>query len=124
MFDQMKAFGAIAGLMKNKERIREIGEEFQRRLERIDVEGSAGGGAVRVSASGKMRVTSVHIDPAAIAGLGVGEGGREMVQSLVLDATNDALSRAQVRVQEEARRMAQELDLPDIPGMDRLLGGG
>ena len=123
MLDQMKALGALAGLMKNKDRLREIADEFQRRLERIDVEGAAGGGAVRVNASGKMRITSVHIDPAAVAGLGVGDGGREMVQALVLEATNEALSRAQAMVQDEARRMAQELDLPDIPGMDRLLGG-
>ena len=68
--------------------------------------------------------------PAAIGALGIPAGeteaapsGGAMVQALVQEATNEALERAQARVQEEARRMARELDLPDIPGMDRLLGG-
>ncbi len=123
MFDQMKAMGALAGLMKNRERLRELAEEFQSRLERIEVEGSAGGGAIRVLVSGKMRVTDVHVDPAVVAGLATGEGGRDMVQALVQEATNEGLQRAQAMVHEEARRMARELDLPDIPGMERLLGG-
>lgn len=124
MLDQMKALGALAGLMRNKERLEEIASEFKARLETIDAEGSAGGGAVRVRVSGKMRVTSVHVDPAAIAGLETGDGGRAMVEALISQATNEALSRAQERVQSEARRMAQDLDLPDIPGLDRLIGGG
>ncbi len=79
---------------------------------------------MRVTASGKMRVTGVHVDPAAIAGLETGEGGRAMVEALIGEATNDALEQAQRMVQEEARRLAAELNLPDVPGVERLLGGG
>jgi len=122
VFDQFKAMGALAGLMKDKERLKRIGEEFGERLERIEVEGEAGGGAVRVSVSGKMRITDVFLDPALIAGLSVEGGGREMAQALVLEATNDGLAKAQAMVQEEARRQAQELGLPDVPGLDRMLG--
>lgn len=123
MFDQMKAMGAIAGLMKDKDRLREMGERFQEKLERMQVTGTAGGSAVRVTVSGKMRVLDVHLDPALIAGLEVGEGGRTMAQSLIEEATNDALTRVQVLIREEARRMSEELGLPDIPGVDKLLGG-
>jgi DNA-binding protein YbaB len=124
MFDQMKAMGAVAGLLRNKEKMREIGDRVREGMDRLSVTGSSGGGAVRVTVSGRMRVTGVALDPAVIAGLGTGDGGRAMVESLVKDATNEALERAQAVMQEEIRRIAREFDLPDIPGMDRMLGGG
>jgi DNA-binding protein YbaB len=49
--------------------------------------------------------------------------GREMAETLIQEATNNALLQAQQRVQEEARKMSEELGLPEIPGMDRMLGG-
>ncbi|MEO1128494.1 MAG: YbaB/EbfC family nucleoid-associated protein [Planctomycetota bacterium] len=125
MFDNMKAMGAIAGLLRNKERLREIGEEFQQRIERVSVIGSAGSGAVRVTMNGKLRVEEVQLDPSLIAGLGAGgEGGREMAESLLAEAYNAAQVQAQAMIREEARRLAEEYDLPDLPGMDSLLGGG
>ncbi|MFG0293230.1 MAG: YbaB/EbfC family nucleoid-associated protein [Phycisphaerales bacterium JB050] len=125
MFENMKAMGAIAGLMKNKERLKQMGEEFREKLSRMSAEGSAGGGAVRVTVSGQLRVLQVHLDPAVIAGLNVeGAGGKAMVESLVQDATNEAISRIQVMVSEEARKMADELGLPEMPGIEKFLSGG
>lgn len=122
MFDQMKALGAMAGLLRDKDRMREIGEQFEEKLRSMSIEGSAGSGAVRVTVTGKMRVTEVFLDPALVAGLGAGDEGREMAQTLIEEATNDALVRAQTIIHEEARRLAQELGLPEIPGIDKLLG--
>ncbi len=125
MFENMKAMGAIAGLMKNKERLKEMGEEFRAKLARMSAEGSAGGGAVRVTVSGQLRVQKVFLDPAVVAGLQTeGSGGKAMVESLIQDATNEAMSRMQVMVGEEARKMAEELGLPDMPGLQNLIGGG
>jgi hypothetical protein len=123
MFDQMKTLGALAGLMKNKDRLKELADEFRAKVERISVEGEAGSGAVRVTVSGRMRVTGVHVDPAAVVGMQTSDVGRAMVESLIQEATNQGLERAQALIHEEARRMAKDLDLPDIPGMERLLGG-
>lgn len=126
MFDQMKAMGALAGLLKDKEKMQRIAEEFQEKLERISVIGTSGGGAVRVTVSGKMRVTEVFLDPSLVAGMargGEGDGGREMAESLVREATNEALLLAQQRVKEEAQRISEDLGVPEIPGMDRMLGG-
>jgi len=122
MFDQMKAMGALAGLLKDKDRVREIARDFEERLERISITGSAGGGAVRVTVTGKMRVTDVSLDPALVAGMTHGEGGQAMAQSLIMDATNDALLNAQMRVKNETHKMTEELGLPDIPGINKLLG--
>lgn len=120
MFDNLKSLGALAGLMQNKDKIRIAVERFKEKLERISVTGAAGGGAVRVTVTGKLRVTEVNLDPALIAGLQAGAGGRTMAQSLIQDAINDALTRAQMLVHEEADKQARELGLPGLPGMDSI----
>ncbi|MEM1167491.1 MAG: YbaB/EbfC family nucleoid-associated protein [Planctomycetota bacterium] len=124
MFDQFKAMGAIAGLMRDKERLAELAEEFKGRLDGMSVTGAAGGGAVRVTVSGKLRVTEVQIDPAMATGLA---HDRVAGEALITEATNDALERAQRMVAEQARLFAEEHGLGDLPGMDRiggLLGSG
>lgn len=131
MFDQMKAMGAVAGLLKNRDKLEAAGREFEDKLDRIRVTGVAGGSAVRVTVTGQLQVTEVFIDPAVIAGVNadenVGDGtgtGRELAQQLVMDATNDALARARVLIAEEARRAADELGLPALPGLEKMLGAG
>lgn len=54
------------------------------------VEGQAGGGVVKVRATGSLVIESVSIDPGAIDA-----DDLTLLEDLVLAATNDALSRAQ-----------------------------
>ena len=54
------------------------------------VEGRAGGGAVKVKATGSLTIESVSIDPGA-----VDLDDLSLLEDLVLAATNDALARAQ-----------------------------
>ncbi|MGH9151750.1 MAG: YbaB/EbfC family nucleoid-associated protein [Acidimicrobiales bacterium] len=54
------------------------------------VEGQAGGGVVRVKASGAGKLVSIGIDPEVVDRDDVG-----MLEDLVLAAANDALARAQ-----------------------------
>lgn len=122
MFEQMKAMGAIAGLLKNKERLREVGERMKRNLEDARLCGSAGGGAVRVIVSGRMRVHQVTVDPAA-AGALADPASRAQVEDLIGEAMNDALERAERMVKEEASKAAQDLGLPDSPEMLRMFEG-
>ncbi len=60
------------------------------------IEGVAGGGAVRVSATGGLDVRSVTIDPSV-----VDPGDIEMLQDLVLAAVRDVIEQAQA-LQSEA----------------------
>ncbi|HLI01203.1 MAG TPA: YbaB/EbfC family nucleoid-associated protein [Acidimicrobiales bacterium] len=60
------------------------------------VEGVAGGGAVRVTATGALEVTAVHIDPSVVDPADV-----EMLQDLVLAAVRDVIDQAQA-LQEDA----------------------
>ena len=91
-------------------------QQMQRDMARVEeelqaarLEGSAGGGAVRVVVTGKREVVSVTIDPAAVDPDDV-----EMLQDLVQAATNEALDASRDM---EATRMASVSRGLGLPGM-------
>jgi DNA-binding YbaB/EbfC family protein len=82
--------------------------KVQTELENETVEASAGGGAVRVVATGTQKVMSVVIDPAAAA-------DTEMLQDLVLAAVNDAMEKSKAMAAAKMQSVASGLGLP--PGL-------
>ena len=60
MFNQL---GMLADLMRNAGKLRESFDKAFESLGQLEVEGSAGGGAVTVKANGRLEVVSVRIDP-------------------------------------------------------------
>jgi nucleoid-associated protein EbfC len=122
MFDQFKALGQLAGLMKDRDKLRGIADQFKERLERITVVGSSGGGAVRVTMTGQLKVIEVTIEPAVLSGAASDGASRAQAQNLVRDAMNDALAKVQMLIKQEADKQAKEMGLPSIPGIDTLLG--
>jgi DNA-binding YbaB/EbfC family protein len=85
-------------------------ERVQAELATATVEGSAGGGAVRVVVTGKQEVVSVTIDPEVATA-----GDVDILQDLVVAAMNDALR--------EARELAEQ-KLGAVTGGMRLPGLG
>ncbi|MFG0330323.1 MAG: YbaB/EbfC family nucleoid-associated protein [Phycisphaerales bacterium] len=128
MFDQFKNLSGLAGIMKNAGQIREQLAELQEELKHRRVEAETGGGAVRVTASGAMRVVKVEVDPAMLKALvdTESEADRAMAGDLIAGAVNAALEKAQREAAEELSRRAGEMGLPLPPGTDigRMLGGG
>ncbi len=119
MFDQFKAMGALAGLMKNRDKLKEAGDRMQRTLEAARIVGQSGGGLVRVEVSGRLRIERVEISPSVANAMGSDEG-RTQAQALIAEATNDALRAAERVIQQETQRMARELGVEDMPGLDNL----
>ena len=64
--------------------------EIKKNIESTVVEGSAGGGMVKVRIKGNMQVTFLSIDDALFK-----SGDKEMVESMVIGAMNDALKKLQ-----------------------------
>jgi DNA-binding YbaB/EbfC family protein len=79
------------------------------------VEGSAGGGAVKVKVSGDMQFRQVQIDPAVIDPADV-----DMLQDLVLAAIRDAVEKAKSAT---TQALTGGIDLEGL-GLGGLLGGG
>ena len=82
-------------------------QKIQEELETLTVEGSAGGGVIKVTMSGKQVIDSVTIDPEAVEDV-------ELLQDLVAAAVNDALSKAQELA---AQKMGPLTGGMKIPGL-------
>lgn len=121
MFDNLKAMGAVAGLMKNKDKLREVGDRVKEKMARARVTGQAGGGAARAVVSGQMRVVEIELSGPLVAGMAADDRTRALAGNLVAEAVNSALEQAQRMLQEEISREARELGLPDLPGLGDLL---
>ncbi len=120
MFDSFKSMGAIANLLKNKDELAAAGKRVQERMEALRVTGEAGGGAVRAVVTGKMRVESIRIEPAAASGFGADDESRNMAEALIVHAVNDGLIKAQEAAQRAIAAEAEALGVPEIG--DKLAG--
>lgn len=120
MFDQFKNLGQLASLMKDAPRIKEQFQQAQEDLKKVRVSAETGGGAVRATASGAMRLTSVEIDPALMSTLvdAASDADRQFAEDLIAGAVNAALEKAQHAAASEMAKRAQDLGLPIPPDTD------
>ena len=87
--------------------------EIQEDLAQRTVEGSSGGGMVRVACTGNQVIRSVSIDPNALISAGtVSPEDVDMLQDLVTAAVNDALRRSRELMETEMKALTGGLKLP------------
>jgi nucleoid-associated protein EbfC len=98
------------GLMKQAAELKSKMEAMQAELERVEVDGTAGGGLVTVRLSGKGEMKSVKIDDSLIR-----PQEKEIVEDLIVAAHADARRKAEALVQEKMKDVAGGLPLP--PGL-------
>ena len=91
--------GNMNNLLKQAQKMQREMEEAQKSLEEEQISASAGGGAVEITVSGKKEILSVKIDPEAVDPDDV-----EMLEDLIMAATNEALRKMDELSQE---RMAK-----------------
>ncbi|HWU40220.1 MAG TPA: YbaB/EbfC family nucleoid-associated protein [Candidatus Acidoferrum sp.] len=100
----------LGDIMKQAQKMKAEMERIQAEAAAKTVEGSAGGGMVIVGANGKGEILSVKIDPEVVR-----TDDLEMLQDLVMAATNDALRKARELLTQEVSRIAGGMGLP--PGL-------
>ncbi len=113
--NNFKMMGVLAGLMKNKDGLRDAGERIQEKAAGLRSIGQAGGGAVRAEVDGKMTVLSIEIEPALASGLAADDGSRAMAQDLIVEAVNDAMAKSQMAMRDVVVQEAKDLGLPELP---------
>ncbi|MBP1706012.1 MAG: hypothetical protein H6Q36_1751 [Chloroflexi bacterium] len=96
--------------------LQRMAQQMQRDMARVQdelaaatVTGSAGGGAVTVTATGRQEVTAIEIDPAA-----VDPDDLEMLQDLVVAAVNEALRAARELAEAKMAAVTGGLRLPGM----------
>jgi hypothetical protein len=82
-------------------------QKAQDSLDKIEVEGVAGGGMVRIRATAKGRILGVDIDESLLA-----PSEKTMIEDLVAAAINDARAKADTAAAGEMQKMQSSLPLP------------
>lgn len=95
-------------MLKQVQQMQDKMGKVQAELETATVEATAGGGAVRVVATGAQKIVSVTIDPDAAS-------DTEMLQDLVVAAVNEAMEKSKQLAASKMQAVASGLGLP--PGL-------
>jgi len=96
----------IAKMMQQAKAMQGKMQEMQEKLDHIMVEGTSGGGMVKIVTSCKGACQSVEINPALMS------DEKETLEDLIRTAINDARAKADAKTAEETQRMMAELGLP------------
>jgi len=99
----------IGNLAKMAQQMQAEMARVQAELEVLTVDGSAGGGAIKATVSGKQELISITIDPEVVDPADV-----EMLQDLVVAAVNDALSGAKTEAEQRMAAVTGGLRLPGL----------
>lgn len=116
-----KGIGNIASMLKQAREMQERMQEMQEVLAKRRVEGAAGGGMVTVAANGQQKILGIRIEESMLQ-----SQDREMLEDLLVAATNQALDKAREAAAEEMSHVTGNLDLPGLgDALSKLgLGGG
>lgn len=101
--------GGLGDMMRQVQQMQEKMAEMQKQLGEVTVEGSAGGGVVKVVANGKNEIIKITIDPEV-----VNKDDVEMLQDLVLAAVNQAREKSQAIQAEQMSSITGGLSIPGL----------
>lgn len=101
--------GNMANLMKQAQAMQAQMAKLQEEAATKTVTGTAGGGMVSVTANGGMEIVSVAINQEAVKG-----GDVEMLQDLVLAASNDALKKARQMMADQMKSVTGGMNIPGL----------
>lgn len=102
-----------------KQILKQMQKKLQDSLARVQeelaaqvVEGSAGGGKVRVEANGQQQIMAVHIDPSVVDPESV-----DLLEDLVVTAIKDAMDKASTLANQKMGAVTGNLGIPGLPNL-------
>ncbi len=102
--------GNIQDMLKKAGDIKKQVEQIQNEAGEKTVEATSGGGMVTVVAKARGDIVSITIEPDLLKDPDI-----EMIQDLIIAASNEALSRGREILKEEVSKVASSFGLP--PGL-------
>ncbi len=100
----------IMGLMKQAQAMQQKMADVQAELDTIEVQGTAGGGAVTLTMTAKGQMKAVSIDASLM-----NADEKEILEDLIVAAANDARQKAERAMQERMAEVTKGMPLP--PGL-------
>ena len=99
----------LSQIMRQAQQMQAKINEAQKKLEAMEVEGSAGGGLVKVRISGKNALLALTVDPSLMVA-----GEQEILEDLVKAAHDDARRKLEDAQNEEMKGLSGGLGI--LPG--------
>ena len=99
--------GNMGNLLKQAQAMQTQMAKVQEQTSSKTVIGTAGGGSVTVTANGAMEIVGIVIDPEVVK-----SGDVEMVQDLVMAASNDSLRKAREMMSDAMKSVTGGMNLP------------
>jgi len=99
----------LSKLMKQAAEMQQKIAKLQEELAHREVEGTSGGGMVKVKMNGRQEVLGVQIDPQVFA-----DGDKEMLEDLVTAAFNEARRASLEMAKEEMSKLTGGLPIPGM----------
>jgi DNA-binding YbaB/EbfC family protein len=103
------------GLMKQAAQFQSRMQDLQNELDKIEVEGTAGGGMVTVKLSAKGDLKGIRVDDSLMQ-----PSEKEILEDLLVAAHADARRKAEALLQEKMKSLTGGMQLP--PGMPNPFG--
>ena len=100
----------IGNMLKQAQQLQKKMADAQEKLNSIEVEGSSGGGVVKVISTAKGDIKRINLDESLLK-----PEDKEITEDLIVAAINDAKKKAEEASQEEMKNISGGLSLP--PGM-------
>lgn len=88
----------MMNMMKQAQQMKKNMEQMQAELDKVEMEGAAGSGLVKVLMTGKSELRRVTIDPKAAEDL-------ETLEDLIVAAVNDAHNKVQSHINERVNKI-------------------
>jgi nucleoid-associated protein EbfC len=98
--------GNMGNMLKQAQAMQQNLQKAQAEIVNIEVVGESGGGMVKVTMNGKHNVMKVQLEPAVVS------EDREMLEDLIVAATNDAVTKVEARIQEKMSSVMGGMQLP------------
>ena len=100
----------LGNMMKQAQQLQKKMADVQEKLKTIEVEGTSGGGMVKVKSTAKGEIKNITIDESLM-----NKQEKEITEDLIVAAINDAKIKGEEAAQEEMKSVTGGIPLP--PGM-------
>ncbi|MFW2588743.1 YbaB/EbfC family nucleoid-associated protein [Sagittula sp. SSi028] len=107
MFKGLGNLGDMAKMMQSAKEMQSKVTQLQEDLKSTLVTGESGAGLVKATATAKGELTALDIDPSIFV-----PSEKEVAEDLILAAVKDAQAKAQIKAEEEMRKLTSEMGLP------------
>lgn len=97
-------------MLKQAQKLQDEINKLQSELAQKTIEATAGGGMIKVIASGDGQIISVQIEPEIFQ-----SGDKEMLEDLIVAAVNNALENAKKLFAEELKKITGGIGIPGLP---------